>query len=260
MAISELLQVSARLKVDLPWIVEAKYFDKVDSTQSRIIQWLPKLADGAVVVIGETQSKGVGRQGREWISPPGGLWFTLALPLSDISIEKIGAFSLVTALQVSNALKEVNNLECQVKWPNDILAEGKKVAGILLSTTTKYKKDWLLIGVGVNVNNAIPKELSQIAIAIKDIRKQTQGRSRLLEAVLSAIYTAWKDYPSTGFGPYQKAFETKLFGIGKKTKVQMGDKTIQGTLSSVDTEGNLLLESASGIKKVYAGEIVGQPA
>jgi BirA family biotin operon repressor/biotin-[acetyl-CoA-carboxylase] ligase len=260
MIISELYQVSQRLRTDLPWITEVKYFDKVDSTQNRILQWLPKTGDGAVLVLAETQSKGVGREGRTWVSPPGGLWFTLALPMKSMTVAQVAPFSIVVALILSNSLKEVNNLECTIKWPNDIQYNGKKVSGVLLTTTTKFKKPWLLIGIGVNVNNSIPSELSEIATSISAIRNQSQGRSRLLESILSSIYTAWEEFSRTGFGPYQKAVGLKLVGVGENVQIRVGTKTVKGRMKAVDPQGNLLLESETGTKTVQAGEIVGQPA
>ena len=260
MAVSELYPMTTRLPKDLPWLTVAKYFERVDSTQSRVTQFLPKEGEGAVVVVAESQTKGVGREGRPWVSPPGGIWMTLALPLKGMELSKVGSFSVVSALQVARALREVNALECRVKWPNDVLHEGKKIAGILFTTITKYKKPWVLIGVGINVNNPLPPELSKIATSITQIRKQSQGRSRLIEAVLSSLYTAWADFDRTGFGPYQKAVADLLVGVGDPAEIRMGTTTVKGTLRSVDPEGNLLLESATGTKTVHAGEIVGHPA
>jgi BirA family biotin operon repressor/biotin-[acetyl-CoA-carboxylase] ligase len=260
MGVSELLQVTGRLTTALPWLTVAKYFDKVDSTQNRILQWLPKAGDGAVLVIAETQTKGIGRLGRPWISPPGGIWFTLALPLKSLTLAQVAPFSIVAALQLAQALKEVNNLECELKWPNDIQYEGKKVAGILLTTTAKFKKGWVLVGVGINVNNELPADLAKVATSIALVRKQSQGRSRLIESVLASIHTAWEDFDRTGFGPYQKAVEARLVGMGKPVQIRIGTKLVQGTMVTVDPQGNLLLESAAGTKTVQAGEIVGQPA
>lgn len=260
MAVSELYQVTTRLQTDLPWLTVAKFFEKVDSTQNRILQFLPKDGQGAVMILAETQSKGVGRQGRPWASPAGGLWFSLALPLKTLTLAQVAPFSVVAALQVATALKEVNALDCDIKWPNDILYDGKKVAGLLLNTTTKFRKPWLIIGIGINVNNPIPSDLSKIATSIAAIRKQSQGRSRLLESVLSSINIAWAEFDRTGFGPYQKAVEARLTGVGKPVQIKVGTKTVQGTMKAVDTQGNLLLDSAAGPKTVQAGEIVGQPA
>lgn len=260
MGVSELYQVTGRLQTDLPWLTVAKFFEKVDSTQNRILQFLPKDGAGAVLILAETQSKGVGRQGRPWLSPAGGLWFSLALPMKTLTLAQAASFSIVAALQLAQSLKEVNALDCDIKWPNDVLYQGKKVAGLLLTTTTKFRMPWLIIGIGINVNNEIPSEISKIATSIAAIRKQSQGRSRLLESLLSAIYTAWAEFDRTGFGPYQKAVEARLTGVGKPVQIKVGSKMVQGTMKAVDPQGNLLLESAAGPKTVQAGEIVGQPA
>ena len=250
------MQYTEGLPRQFSWLMVAKFFDKVDSTQSRIVQWLPKTGDGAVLVVAESQTKGEGRLGRPWISPPGGIWFTLALPLK-LSLAQAAPFSLISALQVVHALKEINNLECEIKWPNDIIYDGKKLGGILLTTTNKFKRVWLLIGVGINVNNPIPPDLSKVATSIQAIREQSQGRSRLIEAILLNFWTAWQDFDKTGFGPYKAAVETVLTGVGKPMKVLSGKKSTQGKLVGVDANGGLLLKSRSTTATVQAGEIVG---
>jgi BirA family biotin operon repressor/biotin-[acetyl-CoA-carboxylase] ligase len=126
-----------------------------------------------------------------------------------------------------------------------------------LSTITKFKRNWLLIGVGINVNNDVPAGLEKTATSIKQVRGQTQGRSRLIEAILHNIWTAWQDFDKTGFGPYQQAVGERLTGVGKLAKVAMGKKSTQGTLMGIDPQGGLLLKSKSSTETVHAGEIVG---
>lgn len=259
MVVSELYQVTLRLPQELPWLTVAKYFDRIESTQTRAVQFLPKTGEGAVMVIAEVQTKGTGREGRAWSSASGGLWFTLALPLKNLTLAQAAPFSTVAALQIAEALQEVNNLQCSIKWPNDVLYEGKKLAGILLTTITRNKKSWMLVGVGINVNNALPADLASVATSIAQIRKQSQGRSRLLEAVLSSIQSAWEEFDKTGFGPYLKAVEQRLVGIGKPVQVKVGTRTVSGTMKAVDNQGGLVLESAAGAKTVSAGEIAGLP-
>jgi BirA family biotin operon repressor/biotin-[acetyl-CoA-carboxylase] ligase len=237
----------------------AKYFDKIDSTQRGIKQFLPKTGEGIVLCIAETQSKAVGRHGRPWASPVGGIWFTLALPLGERPLTQVGSFSPVVAVQIVEALKEVNNLQCSLKWPNDIFYDDKKLAGVLIETHVKSKKTWVLLGIGINVNNTLPADLQKTATTIAAVRKQSQGRSRLIEAILGKIHEAWREYDRTGFGPYHKAVETNMNGVGKTAKILVGDTTIQGVVTGIDPQGGLLLKSGTGVKTIHAGEIVGQP-
>jgi BirA family biotin operon repressor/biotin-[acetyl-CoA-carboxylase] ligase len=256
MAYSELAQAAVRLTVEFPWLTAAKYFDKVDSTQNRALQFLTKEALGPVLILAETQSKAFGREGRTWASPAGGIWMTLALPLGTREVSKVASFSLVTALSVAEALTSVNNFECQVKWPNDIRIDGKKVAGILLTSTAKFKKPWLLIGIGLNVNNDLPPELKDIATSIKAVRGQSQGRTRLIEGILGALWTAWQDFERTGFGGYHKAFTARMSGIGESAKLKCGTKTVEGTVLGIDPQGGLLLQSGSQTQTIHAGEVI----
>ena len=254
MPMTELFHLPNRLKNEYEWLKEAKYFEKLDSTQNRINQFLPKNPEGPVLILAESQSKGVGRQGRKWVSPPGGIWFTFGLPMKDKDVGKVAPFSIVSALACINALREVNSLDATLKWPNDIQVNGKKLGGVILSTTTKFKKPWMLIGIGINVNNDIPGVKD--AISIKEIRSQTQGRSRLIEAILSNIWEAWAEFDKTGFGPYKKAVEDRMVGKGESARVLVGDKTMKGTVIGIDTQGGLLLKSLSETMTVHAGEIV----
>lgn len=258
MAISELFHLPQRLKVECEWLKEAKYFEKVDSTQSRITQFLSKEADGPIFLIAETQTKGTGRQGRPWVSPEGGIWFSFAIPLGSIEPAHAASFSMVVALKCAEALQEVNDLKASIKWPNDILHDGKKLGGIILSNKAKFRKPWLIIGIGINVNNEVPGVKD--ATSIMQVRGQSQGRSRLIEAILNNLWTAWQDFDRTGFGPYQKSVEKKLVGVGKITNIAIGKKTLKGTLIGVDPKGGLLIKSNSETKTVQAGEIVGQLA
>jgi BirA family biotin operon repressor/biotin-[acetyl-CoA-carboxylase] ligase len=114
-----------------------------------------------------------------------------------------------------------------------------------------------LTGVGINVNNDLPPELAKEAASIKSIRGQSQGRSRLVEAVLANLWAAWEDFHRTGFGPYQKAFEERLVGVGQATKIMAGKKTFEGTMVGIDPQGGLLLKSGTQTQTVHAGEIVG---
>lgn len=260
MVVSELFQATKRLKDNLEWLQEAKFFDKVDSTQKRINQFLPKNPEGAVLVIAETQSKGVGRQDRPWYSPPGGIWFTLALPMKDKPLKKVIAFSVLAGLIVAESLKEVNNLEAQIKWPNDVIYEGKKLGGTLSTTTKKFRKEWFLVGVGINVNNDLSDDLKGIATTIKNVRGQAQGRSRLIESVVDGLWAAWNEFDRTGFGPYQNRYMAKLSGIGKTATIVAGDTKIEGEMTGIDPNGAILIKSNDQTKSVQAGEVVGLPA
>lgn len=260
MVVSELFQATKRLQTDLTWLTEAKFFEKTDSTQKRIAQFLPKTGEGAVLVLAEEQTKGVGRENRPWSSPVGGIWFTLALPMTGKDLGRMVSFSVLSAYLIVNSLKEIYNLKAEVKWPNDVMHEGKKLAGTLCTTTKKFKKDWFLIGVGINVNNALPGDLAATATTLKEIRGQAQGRTRLIESVLDAFWNAWSEYDRTGFGPFHASVEAVLSGKGKAIEIKAGETVYFGEVVGIDPEGALVIKSPNGTQSIRAGEIVGQPA
>lgn len=129
----------------------------------------------SLLLIAKTQSKGRGRKQNDWYSPEGGFWATLGASTSSLSKSQLALFHFFTATLIRFVIENEYNLKTQIKWPNDILYENKKLAGILIDYIVSSQVNYILIGIGVNLNNSskkMPEGLSSKSVSIKDVLKK----------------------------------------------------------------------------------------
>ncbi|MBI3292842.1 MAG: biotin--[acetyl-CoA-carboxylase] ligase, partial [Elusimicrobia bacterium] len=158
---------------------EVKAFAVIGSTQSEAKRLADAGASEGTLVIAERQRKGRGRLGRSWASPPGGLWCSLVLR-PQILPAAAPQLTLVASLAVTDAIAKVTDLRPAIKWPNDVLVEGKKVCGILTEIGIQGNcLQWAIVGIGINVNNEIPPSLIHRAISLQAVVGRPVDRKRL---------------------------------------------------------------------------------
>lgn len=167
---------------------ESLFFKKTDSTNLKARKMIerPDLKDGTILIAG-TQTKGVGRFERDWISPYGGLWFTIIIKY-DRDIKNIEKVNLIIANSIIKALKNYITSGLKVKWPNDIYLKELKMGGILSELIlNKEKKSHLIIGVGLNINNKRDTlgKYKQISISAIDAINKKICREKLLAEILN---------------------------------------------------------------------------
>ncbi|MFB5627944.1 MAG: biotin--[acetyl-CoA-carboxylase] ligase, partial [Nitrosarchaeum sp.] len=140
------------------------YFESVDSTQNQALRISLDKKNNGAVIIAEKQTSGKGRLGRKWISPKGGIWLSIILhPKFDISV--ITLFPLASALALSNAIEKTLKIKSELKWPNDITINGKKIAGMLVDASLESNKiESMILGVGINFD----VDIKQIEKILKD--------------------------------------------------------------------------------------------
>lgn len=174
---------------------EIKWFDKVKSTQRCLKEVLKREKKPAqsYLFVSDVQTDGYGRFGRKWFSPEGGLWFTISFK-KKFKPEETFLLTPLCALAVSEIIdryiKENRNkkLKTGIKYPNDIIINSKKVGGCLVETYFKgCRVEWILIGVGINVNNKLPKEIKDISISLKDVFGKEISIIRLLSDILNKL-------------------------------------------------------------------------
>lgn len=199
----------------------------------------------SVIVAGE-QTKGKGRRGKTWISPKGGLYFSVVI--TDPDLLNLGIYSLAAAV----SLCEVIPAKAKIKWPNDVLIEGKKVSGILLETATNPSR--LIIGIGININT-FPKDnlLSYPATSLKN-ENITITKDELLASLLDRL-------ANNLTLPLQQIitlWQKNAIGIGKDIKVTLAKDTLFGVFKGLDAKGNLILSTKNKEKPdkiISCGEI-----
>jgi len=206
------------------------------------------------VVLAEEQTAGRGRFGRAWVSPAGkNLYLTLILRPT---IDRLRQLGIITPLAVCRAIEETTGLTPQIKWPNDILLSGRKVAGILIETEFSGSDPrYALVGPGINVNFEIDptSEIASIATSIQQELGAEASRESLLASFLNhieALYTAPDPRAVV------EAWKSRLETLGRDITLTFRDEVIPGHAEDVDDAGNLVLKLADGsLRKFEAGEV-----
>jgi BirA family biotin operon repressor/biotin-[acetyl-CoA-carboxylase] ligase len=231
------------------------HFEETSSTQD--IAWrlgLKNLGEGTLVV-SERQKKGRGRLYREWFSPYGGIYFSLILKPDFILINEIPQIALLASLGCVYGIKEATGLQCSLKWPNDILIAEKKVGGILCELSAEQDRiNFIILGVGINVNTRVlPSQATSLFLSTK--RKFC--RILILQRVLEQIEILYDRAKNKGFSSILEEWEKFSFLWGKRIKVNILDRKIEGEAVGIDSKGYLLLRIDSGsVEKVSAGDVL----
>lgn len=211
--------------------------------------------EGALVWA-ESQSAGRGRRGRHWISPPGNLYLSLLLRPACPAPE--GAqFSFVAGLALCEALEEaVPGLALACKWPNDVLAEGRKLAGILLESAGDGRGglEWLIVGVGVNVAShpALNDEAAQPATSLRALGA-APPLPRLLEGFAQAFARRGAAWRAQGFGPIRLAWLARAAGLGEPVEVWLESERVAGMFGDLTESGELVITLPTGARRHLAG-------
>lgn len=236
------------------------FLHETDSTNNVAKELAAYGANEGTVVVAETQTAGRGRLDREWISPTGGLWFSIVLR-PKLSVAE--AFGLVFAagLAVAQTLNEKYGLFVQTKWPNDVLVRGKKVCGMLVETnSTERKLNFAVLGVGVNVNfdvkNVLPNALTEAATSLKNELGHRVDVNELLRAMLEHIENAYDLLVGEHWSQILDEWKEFAVFLGHRVEVVCGSEKFSGIALDVDSDGELILRLDDGaVKRVISGDV-----
>lgn len=230
-------------------------FDTIDSTNSYLRDRRPPGAAPGLLAVADAQSAGRGRQGRRWLAPPGtGLvWSLLLGPTED----PVGAVC-ATSVAVAEAVSREAGVSARVKWPNDVVVEGRKIAGIL----AEHGADGaLVVGCGINVGlraGQLPAELAETAtsLALLAPEREPPLRARLLAEILAALEPMLEALlEGRGAEVFERWRETSCT-LGHAVRIARGQETLEGTAEALTDEGALVLRLADGSRHVvHSGEI-----
>jgi BirA family biotin operon repressor/biotin-[acetyl-CoA-carboxylase] ligase len=247
---------------DSPRIIgrDIQVFKETTSTND-IIERLAR--DGVregVVVFAESQTRGRGRLGRKWISPANqGLWFSVLLR-PKLHPQESTQLTIASATALRRAIISATGLRPEIKWPNDLLIGGKKVAGILTELSAEADRvHHLILGIGVDVNvaaNELPAEIRPFATSLKIETGREIARVELAAVILRELD---KDYARLGNGEFAAVadeWEEGCATIGRNVSVRMGDRQISGRAESLDDDGALLVRTEHGhLERVIGGDV-----
>jgi BirA family transcriptional regulator, biotin operon repressor / biotin---[acetyl-CoA-carboxylase] ligase len=238
------------------------YHPAVESTNATARTLAEEGAVGGTVVIAEEQYGGRGRRGRHWFSPPGkGLWFSMLLRPSGIPPASAAPITLVAAAVLGQGLRRETGLNIALKWPNDLLLNGKKIGGIL--TELKGEPDrieYLIIGAGLNINQRetdFPPQLRGTAGSLALAAGRVFNRTTLFLPLIAALEDASTVFFEEGFPRFRGLWIELNETLGKEIAVTWPGGTIAGTALDLDETGALLIKDrAAVVHRVNYGEIV----
>jgi BirA family biotin operon repressor/biotin-[acetyl-CoA-carboxylase] ligase len=233
------------------------YFDSIASTMDVANQLAIKGLPEGTVVLAEAQTKGRGRLGRTWQSPKyKGIYLSLILK-PRILPNQAPIFTLLAAVSICEAIKEITSLDTQIKWPNDILLQHKKLGGILTELNAEMDEvHFVIIGIGLNVNND-KKSLIGAATSLREEKKVSINRVELLQQILRKIEENYLVLQKKGSAAVIEKWREYNITLGKRIKVICQREHLEGVASDIDTDGGLLLRNDSGLtQKVMAGDVI----
>ncbi len=243
---------------------EIHYYSEIDSTNNAAKKCAVAGCPEGTLVITETQQGGRGRLSRGWFSPTAkGIWLSVVLrpPFPPQEAPKC---TLMAAVALNRAIREVAGIPCGIKWPNDILCNGRKLVGILTEMSAEMDAiNHIVIGTGINVNIAadeIPPELKGIATSILVEKGAPVSRLDLLIRVLECLEELYLAVKESGFEAVLAAWRRESITLGRMVNVIAPDKSYQGKAVNIDSDGALLVETEGGMERVLAGDVSIRPA
>ena len=210
-------------------------------------------AEGTVVWARE-QTGGRGRRGRAWASPVGNLYSSTILR-PDCPAARAAELGFVAALAVADILPAGRSV--RLKWPNDVLVEGGKVAGILLESAIGQAGTVQHVVAGIGVNVALAPRLPEMRYPGAALGGSVERALEKLAASLAERLAEWR---REGFGPVREAWLAKAGPLGADVDVKLGDELVRGRFGGIDREGALLLETPSGPRRIVSGELLARAA
>lgn len=233
------------------------YFDHLTSTMDIGMQLGMKNAPEGTLILTEAQTKGKGRLGRSWFSPKyKGIYLSLILRPA-IPPNAAPVLTLLSAVSICEAIKEMTGLDAQIKWPNDILIHHKKLGGILTELNAEMDETFfVLVGVGLNVNNE-KKSLIPGTTSLNEQKKEPVSRLLLLQELLRRIEANYMLFQKEGSSPILDKWRSSSITLNRRVRIASHRRHLEGEAMDIDTDGGLLIRNDSGlVEKVMSGDVV----
>ncbi|WP_238380673.1 biotin--[acetyl-CoA-carboxylase] ligase [Methanolobus vulcani] len=234
---------------------DVRYYSELESTNSTAREIAPSASEGTVV-LAETQKNGRGRMGTEWQSVPGGLWLSLILKPS-IPLENLSKVTLVAGIAVANTLRNMG-VDAHIKWPNDVLVKGKKICGILTEVSAEIGKvDYVVLGIGINVNVKLPDlkdDIRRDSTSIANEIGKPIDRTSFLASLLYELEQQYIRFKTRQFAEIVDEWINLSDTIGRNVKVTTPIKLIEGKAVGITEKGALVVLDKNNKKhEIIAG-------
>ena len=241
------------------WILnDAICFEETDSTNEQAKHYAEKGAEEGTLFCADKQTGGKGRKGRGFISPPGvGIFMSLLLR-PKVRIADASRITLVAALAVQEGIFLETGISCRIKWPNDIVHEGKKLTGILTEMSLEEDRiSYIVTGIGINVNNdTFSPEIRDIATSLLLETGKKTFRPRLIAKIMDRFENNYEVYLKTGDLSELKDHYNELL-VNRDRQVRVLDETVpyDGTAVGINEKGELLVRTGKEVRRVSFGEV-----
>jgi len=227
--------------------------ESLDSTNAEALRQIAGGVPAPFVVLAEQQSAGRGRRGRKWISPfAENIYYSLVLRI-DGGMRQLEGLSLIVGLAVLSSLREFSRCDAGLKWPNDVLAGNKKIAGILLELVgDPADVCHVVIGIGINVNMMVANDVDQSWTSVRLEAGQAINRNELIVTLGRKLQGYLIRHEDEGFAAIQAEWESNHLWQGREVTLIAGTHTVDGVVAGVEQQGALRLNVA-GQEKVFSG-------
>ena len=233
-------------------------FSETDSTNDQAKKLAEEGAGQGLLVVSDSQTAGKGRRGRSWESRMGeGIFMTLLLK-PDIAPGNASMLTLVMALAVRAGIRQVTGIDTQIKWPNDIVCDGKKVCGILTEMSAQIDYiNYIVVGVGINVSNEVfPEEVASTATSLYLLTGVTCSRAKLISEIMAQFEIYYAQYLQTqDLSGLMNEYNSHLVNRGRSVRVLNPKREYTGVAHGINQAGELLVQTEDGIMHVSSGEV-----
>lgn len=234
------------------------YLPVTDSTNTQAKKMGEEGAEHGTLVVTQCQTAGRGRRGRSWESPEGNVYFTFLLR-PEVEISRASMITLVAALAVAKAVDDVTGLDSKIKWPNDVVANGKKLCGILTESSSDLEYiNYAVVGIGINVNQtAFPEEIAETASSLLLETGHTVDRGQLLGVFLNRFEQYYETFIQTeDMSGLKDVYNEKLVNCGREVKIIEKDRERVLKALGIDNDGGLVVENSEGEREsIISGEV-----
>ncbi len=249
---------------EIAWNLNTKVIGKriisynlTDSTNDLAYKLGESKEKEGTVIFAERQSKGKGRLERRWLSPEGGIYFSVILR-PDITPSESSKVTIMAAVAVNKAIKNETGVISQIKWPNDILVKGQKVSGILTEMKGELDKvSFIVLGIGINVNTDISKLPPHSTSLKKEAGQEALSRINLARTILKELDTYYEKIKKGEFEIIREEWKKMSYMIGKRVKISYHNRDIEGYALDMDSDGALLIRKDHGfIERILSGDVI----
>lgn len=241
--------------------VKFHYYCEIDSTNTHARQLAENGASEGEIVIAEQQTRGRGRLGRNWVSPAFGNLYLSVVLRPELPPARAPQITLMAAVALADTVACFTPDSPAIKWPNDILVRGKKLAGILTESSVSAERIiYVILGIGVNINfphALMPEGIRGRATSLMECAGQMVSREAFLRRLIQHLDRCYGILGEAGFDRIAPRWEAYFSLRGKRVRVEMGDEALVGVAKGIDNDGALIVEGESGqFHRILAGDVV----